>query len=494
MKLQDGLKTEIVILKRTAMLLFSTILDIQDFVTADNFIRLVLEWNESSKYKENRVTDIEWQGEHTARYGNDRLYLEIMEDTGLNSIAIRHVKVSDESVVWDSVFIANFSERKISIQLERTYSEEALVFDAAFSTPHIITLLIEKGFIRDDDGLPVLRTPLAITDDYKNRVKKIIASTSENKLPVVFVTRASNNEAPVSIEWLASRLKGAAHVLVEEAIEKCAGIRKLCGDAAEPYGAVRIFYPSDAVRNKNIFFRSAEGNPQERLEKVIQHVLRYWLSQRIPQQYTWQGVVSDLLDRQLSSQILKRQEAEEAKEKAEDEIVNVYEVFDDDLKSQRERIDELSKANEALLFENQGLRAKLAASMLIPLIFQGEEEDFYPGEIRDMILTILDEAAAHLEEGTRRKDVVEDVLEANPCRHLSEERKKKIKDLFKGYKHLTGTMRQELTSLGFIITEEGKHYKLKYRGDGRYTSAVAKTPSDARSGINCAAEINKRMM
>ena len=476
------------------MLLFSTILDMQEFVTPDDFIRLVLEWNKTSKYTENCVQGIKWHGERTARYGDDQLFLEIMEDTERGSIAIRHEKVSKESVVWDSVFIADFSKRKIAIQLDRTYSEEALVFNAAFSTPHIITLLIEKGFLKEDDGIAVLRTPLIINDDFFEQMKRVITGTSENKLPVILVTKGSDNEDPLSTDWLASRLKGAAHVLVEESNDKCTNIRKLCGDTVESFGAVRIFYPSDSVQNKKYFFRSAVGDGQERLEKVIQHVLRYWLSQKIPHQYTWQGIVSNLLDQQLSSQIKKRQEAETAKEKAEDEIVSVYEVFDDDLKNQKEKIDELTRTNEALMFENQGLRAKLAASMLIPLIFQGEEEDFYPGEIRDMILAILEESSANIEEGTRRKDILNDVLEANPCQHLGEERKKKIKDLFKGYKHLTGTMRQELMNLGFTITEEGKHYKIKYRDDGRYTSAVAKTPSDNRSGINCAAEINKRMM
>ena len=310
----------------------------QDSVTPDDFIRLVLEWNETSKYRENCVTGIEWHGEHTVRYGDDQLFLEIMEDTERGSIAIRHEKVSKESVVWDSIFIASFSERKIAIQLDRTYSEEALVFNAAFSTPHIITLLIEKGFLKDDSGIAVLRTPLIITDDCFEMMKKVVTGTSENKLPVILVTKGSTNEDPLSINWLASRLKGAAHVLVEESIDSCTGIRKLCGDTAETFGAVRIFYPSDSVRNKKYFFRSAAGDSQERLEKVIQHVLWYWLSQKIPHQYTWQGVVSDLLDQQLSSQIIMRQEAETAKEKAEDEIVSVYEVFDDDLKNQKEKI------------------------------------------------------------------------------------------------------------------------------------------------------------
>ena len=61
------------------MLLFSTVLDIKDTFTADDFIRLVLEWNEGSKYAENVVPGIEWHGEHTAHYGTDSLWLEFAE-------------------------------------------------------------------------------------------------------------------------------------------------------------------------------------------------------------------------------------------------------------------------------------------------------------------------------------------------------------------------------------------------------------------------------
>ena len=41
-------------------------------------------------------------------------------------------------------------KKRIAIQLDRTYSEDALIMDASFSTPHFITLLIEHGFLKDD--------------------------------------------------------------------------------------------------------------------------------------------------------------------------------------------------------------------------------------------------------------------------------------------------------------------------------------------------------
>lgn len=155
---------------------------------------------------------------------------------------------------------------------------------------------------------------------------------------------------------------------------------------------------------------------------------------------------------------------------------------------------ELTKANESLQYENQGLRAKYAGAETIPVLFLGDEEDFYQGEIRDMILSALEEALSATEKGTRKADVLEDILDTNLCYHLAEERKQRIKAIFKGYKNLTGAIRQELQSLGFEITEAGKHYKITYRGDQRYMVTVGKTPSDNRSGNNNAALINKTML
>ena len=45
------------------MLLFSTVLDIKDSITPDDFIQLVIKWNNTSTHTENIVTGIEWQGE-----------------------------------------------------------------------------------------------------------------------------------------------------------------------------------------------------------------------------------------------------------------------------------------------------------------------------------------------------------------------------------------------------------------------------------------------
>ena len=476
------------------MILFLTTLDIGEFVTQEDFIKLVLEWNAGSRYEENIVKGIEWCGERTVRYGDSKLWLEFVEYAEREILAVRHEKITADGVVWDSDFVMNFGTHRLTIQLDRTYSEEALVMGAYFSTPHFITLLIEKGFLAKDRDLPVLRTPIAVTDVDLEMCKRAFTEDNGYRLPVVFVSRTAEDKFPLSITWLASSLKGAAHVLVEESAESCAEIRKFFKMGNEPFGAVRIYYPLGTVRHKKFRFRSATGNEDVRLEKVIRHVIQYGIAQRVDRFCTWNGVNGAVLNNQLDHQIAVRKNAETEKLRAEAEKDEVYETFSEDLQALQERVAELMKANEALQYENQGLRAKYASSDAVPLLYFGDEEEFYEGEIRDMVLGALDEALAATEKATRKGDILEDVLENNVYQHLSDERKQKVKALFKGYKSLTGAMRQELMALGFEITEAGKHYKLTYGGDARYMVTIAKTPSDNRSGINNAALISKKML
>jgi len=104
-------------------------LEIKESVTPDDFIRLVLKWNETSSHIENRVSGIDWRGEHNVRYGTENLWLEFVELPEKSIMAVRHEKITDDGVVWDSDFIANFSERRVAVQLDRTYDEDALIMN-----------------------------------------------------------------------------------------------------------------------------------------------------------------------------------------------------------------------------------------------------------------------------------------------------------------------------------------------------------------------------
>lgn len=60
------------------------------------------------------------------------------------------------------------------------------------------------------------------------------------------------------------------------------------------------------------------------------------------------------------------------------------------------------------------------------------------------------------------------------------------KRILRNYDGMSAKTKQALNDLGFEITEDGKHYKVAYYGDGRYQTTYSKTPSDGRTGKNSA--------
>lgn len=68
-------------------------------------------------------------------------------------------------------------------------------------------------------------------------------------------------------------------------------------------------------------------------------------------------------------------------------------------------------------------------------------------------------------------------------------RGEKLKNILRGYKKLSAAQKSAIRELGFVITEDRRHYQLRYFDDGRYVATVAKTPSDHCSGENIALEI-----
>lgn len=120
------------------------------------------------------------------------------------------------------------------------------------------------------------------------------------------------------------------------------------------------------------------------------------------------------------------------------------------------------------------------------------EDDFFPGEIKDIVLCALEEVIKD-QPKSRRLDVLRDVVRSNNHEHLLDGRVKELKVKLRGYKTMSGPLRRYLEGMGFIITEDGKHYRLTYCGDARYHATLSKTASDHREGDNIALQMIRDM-
>lgn len=457
-------------------------------MTKENFIRLIIDWNQKSPHKENIISGIEWNGEMNIRYGNEKLWLDIEEYRNGNIIASRYEKAEDDGTFWDTDYVMNFNDMKLSIRLDRSFNEDAMQPYMEFSTPYFITSLIEGGYLKDDGNLPVSKKPYILEDKDLTMLASVINQETEYQLPVVYVSKTYYDEDPVDVRLLASRLKGVAHVLVEKENWQDLRIRKLCNDNNEYHGAIGVYYPSQTLSPGKFFARAPyKGYNKSLLERVIRAVIQYSNSKRVDALYTWTGVTGAISRDRLASQ-------KEGRRQAELEKKELVEMADEEIKNLQKQVEDLIRANDRLSAENQGLKAKIEASEDdSPVIFQGEEIEFFPGEIREMILDAVKEASDREPKGSRRKDVYSDILSHNEYQNLCGAKRQRVKEMFKGYSIMSKSLKQDLRELGFKI-DAGKHYKLIYFNDGRYTTTLAKTGSDRREGDNISSIIAKMML
>lgn len=501
------------------MLLFSTVLSINKSMTKDDFIKLVIEWNQCSPHKENVIDNLNWNGERNIRFGDESLWLDIEEHSNENIIAVRYEKCEANGTIWDSDFVMNFSDMKMAVRLDRSYTDDATMEDFNFCTPYLISFLIDRGYLEEDGDLPIERAPHMINEDNIICLADIIKGKKKYRLPIVYVSKTAYDKYPVDINILSNRLKGVAHVLVQASKNTNELIRIMCDERNEYHGAIGIYYPKPALGHRQYRYRSAVGYDSFLLERVIQPVIQYSNAQLIDPLYTWQGVNNALLRDRLQAQRKEILAAEVAKKKAEEEKELILELdeeerrirtkeyedaqteanslialADEDLQRLQRQVEELTKANEKLQYENQGLKARLDSGDSRPLLMMGDEDDFYPGEIKDMVLSALEDAISRFPKKSRRADVFNDIIQRNEYKHLGDKKKQKIKDLLKGYDGLKNSLKQELIAFGFEIKEDGKHYKLTYFGDERYSTILAKTPSDHRGGKNDATDISRNML
>ena len=489
------------------MLLFSTLLDINKTLYKDTFIRLVLEWNQGSPHENNVIKNICWNGERNVRYGDENLWLDIEEYRNQNIIAVRYEKKDENGVVWDSDYIMNFNSMKMAVRLDRSYTEEALTIDPKFSTPHFITLLIEKGYIKDDGNLPVLRTPVLINSSNIKMLADIINEKTRYRLPVVYISKTFLNDDPVDTKVLAGRLKGVAHVLVQESNCTNNELRNLCGDQNEYFGAIGIYYANPAIGHKRYLYRTSVGMDTYLLEKVVRVVIQNSNAQLIDTLYTWQGVNNALLRDKLLCQKEERVEAENARRKALYELLELKENldktqesmkkealagakleadrildgFEEDMQNLQEEVARLTRENEKFAYENMGLRLKLDSNTAVPFLFMGNEDDFYQGEIKDLVLSALKKELDNTAPKTRRHDVLQDVIQANNYQGISKKRADEAKRLLSNYNGMTPKIKKGLEEIGYVF-DESDHQKVKYYGDDRYTVMYASTPSDKGHG------------
>ena len=472
------------------MLIFSTRLPVKDTLTKGKFFELVIRWNQDSPH--HRIDGIEWDGGYRHRWGDMKNMLEITE---YNDVAAAHFVQSEHGVHWTTEFILHTERREIGIYLSREATENTVYFHKEFKPPYFLKLLMRENVLGSDGGLAISEYPQsfgAAADERKVLAQLCLEDDSAFRLPVVYLTREWFIEHCVVDEGvLARRLCGVAHVLVESDKDVSRTLKDLCHGKNVYNGGMAVYFPSVSAAAKR--FIPYDGMDVEKvMTQMMRMIFRYMNQQKREPLDTWDGIQMMQMRRQTKQLLAEKRRIEENRKQTSKEKEQYWDEY---VKAQTQ-VEALTEQNARLQSELAVLRARVDSMGENPLLYYGDEREFYQGEMLEFVRTALSEKLDRLpkekDRHLRCADVLQDLLNANESEEIQAQRQTELKRVLKGYRTLTPEIQSTLIDAGFRITD-GKHYKLTYYDDERYTVTMAKSGSDWRGGDNLFSEIKKRI-
>ena len=472
------------------MLIFSTRLPVKDTLTKEKFFELVVRWNQDSPH--HRIDGIEWDGGYRHRWGDMKNMLEITE---YNDVAAAHFVQSEHGVHWTTEFILHTERREIGIYLSREATENTVYFHKEFKPPYFLKLLMRENVLGSDGGLAISEYPHsfgATADEQQVLTQLCLEDDSAFRLPVVYLTRDWFTEHCVVDEgYLARRLCGVAHVLVESDKDVSRTLKDLCHGKNVYNGGMAVYFPSVSAAAKR--FIPYDGMDVEKvMTQMVRMIFRYMNQQKREPLDTWDGIQMMQMRWQTKQLLAEKRRIEENRKQTSKEKEQYWDEY---VKAQTQ-VEALTEQNARLQSELAVLRARVDSMGENPLLYYGDEREFYQGEMLEFVRTALSEKLDRLpkekDRHLRCADVLQDLLNANESEEIQAQRQTELKRVLKGYRTLTPEIQSTLIDAGFRITD-GKHYKLTYYDDERYTVTMAKSGSDWRGGENLISEIRKRI-
>lgn len=448
------------------MQIYSTRFRVKKTFTSEEFVSSVKEWSRSRRCP---ITDTEGT-ELSFIAGDDDNYLEVISLESRNVIAAR-THEETKGGIWDTDFVLDYENNIVSVYVNRNISDTTLNMNSRSFMPGFISQIINNGFAEQSNGIEISDSAVRVTD--AEILRNAVNSEDEYSLPLVYLS----NSSKVDGNKLAAKLTGLATVVTDSD-------NILADDYPEP---IYVFFP-----HRNMAPLAMGEYPFHR--DIQMAVYNYHNSRDYGELETWNGVQNARINAENTDLLSKYR----AITSDNDTLTEMYSELE-------EKIDKDSRLREELSFENNRLIAENA--MLIqeierlreggtPILMRGQENEMYPDEQREIIISVLRKCLGHsVEENTRRHDVISSVIEANPVKGLPEQYQSIIRNAIDGYSTFeTSKITSALKETGIEIIEHTGHYKIALRGDHRYVCTAAATCSDTgRGGKNLISEINKIM-
>ncbi|ATR83016.1 hypothetical protein CS390_10870 [Pseudomonas sp. HLS-6] len=306
----------------------------------------------------------------------------------------------------------------------------------------------------------------------------LINGETGNRLPIVLITKYHSGFCAAIPDRLARSLSGLAHVVVEPNRAFSNKLRTYVNSQNVYGGAIGIYWPSDGGVS---IHRKSSDKSTKAFEVEIFTELRSMISQRMPLRECSIEALRETKNRKL----IQKLKSEESLD------VSAYiEAFDAEIKAKEEQIETLKREVHRLEGVSKALRSKNPVQGGLQINI-GDEEDFFDDEILWIILDALRDQCERVPEDSRRLHILQSIANQPAPKKISTEISHTIRETLRGYREMSSRTRTTLEKLGFEISDEGKHLKLTYQEDSRYTFTLPKSGSDGRGGLNAASDMIK---
>lgn len=465
---------------------FSTGFFLHGNVSSQDIINECLDWIYSSPH-----TSIPRHLIYNER-GNKNISIdhqnEMIETINCNAptcdmICFRYSKISIPHKWITDISINEYTTGPTWVQIESS----VITQDVAYKVPKVKKPLIVFNLINKfsgglDDIFDVDIDPLYLRDSAQDLdlSSKIILSQTKNRLPIIYVSSKfhfkehAHNLIP---ERLSRNLSGLAHVIIEPSSHQFSKNLSNKTDSKNVYGGtVGIYWPN----GQGVSIHKRGDLSAKNFENNIVNEVLDAISSLVPlQKCGWNEIIN--VRNRLAMQSLKEKGNDNA------ELVNLYEIENESL---REETKELN--NKIVFLENRVRRLQEKSLQQSHLAINiGDEDDLFDGEILEILMRTLSRTlSSSIKEKTRSYDIIRSIIDNNKTKDEIKEKENRLKKALNGYTSLSKPIQSQLESIGFNINEDGKHIKIAYYDDPRYTYVLPKTGSDRRGSLNAISDIS----
>lgn len=463
------------------MLSFATEFPVDPDRTTADFLQAMVTWISGSPHtglSAEVLRDMQEKDEAHVGNGNEGVQSLVTNSPDIDLAGLRYSR-RDDDLEWMTtvVFSRKSSDAWVGIRVECESQHAAARLPSA-KKPVVVRTVLESLGGAADGPLQIRGKAHALANTDIDLAAKLIRGEAGCRLPIVYVSARFQGGYILDVDRLAADVSGMAHVVVEP--NRPFSVRlQLEVDSENVYGGtIGIYWPEGGGRRA--FFLGGDYSTPGLLAGAIKDEVRTALLNRRPiARCTWAYV------RETAS----RQAIQSLKASGSRAIDEYAEQFDQEIEAKNQRLEDAEREIQRLRNELRVHEAR-AGTTSGGLLRLGRERDLYPNEILGILLDAIEDAATRVPQDSRRQHVLSSTLEANRLKEDPlESRREQLKTLLRGARTIDGKMRREFEGIGFSISEDGKHFKLVFQGDDRYTYTLPKSGSDWRGGLNAASDI-----